>query len=154
MQFGYRAKRSTKLAATLLFDDIRREIDQGKLVGAVFVDLTKAFDTIGHSVLLNKFPSYGIKGNELTWFSDYLFNRSPLVDLNNVHSISEPIYNWVPQGSIIGPLLFIVFFNDIVRQLTYSKIIKYTEFSDRDVYVIENPLNKDLELISKYFDEN
>ena len=91
-----------KLAATLLFDDIRR-----------FVDLTKAFDTIGHSVLLNKLPSYGIKGNELTWFSDYL------LFIIYVHTVSEPIYNGVPQGSILGPLLFTVFFNDIVHQLTY-----------------------------------
>ncbi len=81
-QFGFRPKLSTELATTLLLDDIRRNVDEGKLVGAVFVDLTKAFDTISHSKLLDKLPRYGIGGNELEWFKDYLFNRSAVVSYN------------------------------------------------------------------------
>ncbi|XP_057305258.1 uncharacterized protein LOC130642189 [Hydractinia symbiolongicarpus] len=91
-QYGFRSKRSTKLASTLFCDSICREIDGGKLVGAVYIDLSKAFDTIGHSLLLNKLRTYGIKGKELAWFTDYLFNRSQLVDINNIRSSFEPIY--------------------------------------------------------------
>ena len=80
-QFGYRTKRSTKLAATLFTDYIRREIDNGRLVGAVFINLTKAFDTISHGALLEKLPAYGINGNELIWITDYLFQRQQLIRL-------------------------------------------------------------------------
>ena len=73
VQFGYRSKRSTSSAATIFVDDIRREMDKGKLTGAVFLDLTKAFDTISHTVLIEKIRSYGVYGNELIWFTDYLF---------------------------------------------------------------------------------
>ena len=75
-QYGFRKHRSTKLAATLLCDNIRRELDSGKFVGAVYIDLSKAFDTIGHGILLSKLESYGVMDNELTWFTDYLFNRN------------------------------------------------------------------------------
>ncbi len=72
-QFGFRPKLLTELATTLLLDDIRRNVDEGKLVGAVFAP-TKAFDTISHSKLLDKLPRYGIGGNELEWFEDYPFS--------------------------------------------------------------------------------
>ena len=78
-QFGYRTKRSTELATTLFLDNIRRSIDNGNIVGALFVDLSKAFDTLGHSVLLNKLSAYGVKGQELIWFKQYLFNRKQTV---------------------------------------------------------------------------
>ena len=85
-QYGFRNKRSTKLASTLLCDNIRRQINDGKLVGVVYIDLTKAFNTIGHNVLLNKLSAYGINGKELSWFADYLFNRSQVVDISNTRS--------------------------------------------------------------------
>ena len=114
-QFGFRRGLSTELATTLLLDDIRREVDSGKLVGAVFIDLSKAFDTISHAKLLDKLSRYGINDGELEWFKDYLFSRKAVVSYNNCLSEVHEIYSGVPQGSILGPLLFLVFFNGLTR---------------------------------------
>ena len=158
-QYGFRSKRSTKLASTLLCDKIRKEIDGGNMVGAIYIDLTKAFDTIGHNVLLNKLPSYGIHGNDLSWFTDYLFNRSQVVEINNVRSKYEPIYSGVPQGSILGPLLFNILFNDFSDHVPKSSVIKYADdtviyVGHSDAYIIERHLNTDMNSISQYFREN
>ena len=158
-QFGYRVNRSTKLASALFCDDVRRSIDEGKLVGAVYVDLTKAFDTIGHNVLLSKLPAYGITGPELTWFTDYLFRRHQLVSIGNTYSTSHPIFSGVPQGSMLGPLLFIIFFNDFGDVLSNSKFVMYADdtviyCAHKDKSVIEKLLDEDLIRIGSYFDEN
>ena len=105
-QFGYRKYRSTELAVNLFVDDIRKSIDDGKLVGALFVDLSKAFDTISHSTLLAKLPTYGIHEVELDWFRDYLFNRHQQVFYEKERSNVFEVVCGVPQGSVLGPLLF------------------------------------------------
>ena len=81
-QFGYRSKRSTDFAATYLCDKIRMHVNNGELVGAVYIDLSRVFDTINHSTLLNKLSMYGIVGNELEWFTSYLFARKQIVVIN------------------------------------------------------------------------
>ena len=157
-QFGYRYKRSTDLAATLLTDKIRREVDQGKLVGVVFIDLSRAFNTISHSSLLIKLASYGIKGEQLEWFASFMFARKQVVDINGKLSSEEPIFTGVPQGSILDPLLFMLFFNDFVGCLKNAQVIKYAD--DTAIYVpgtdilIESRLNEDLSSISEYCIEN
>ena len=158
-QFGYRQQRSTKLASTYLFDDIRKCIDQGEMVGAVFIDLTKAFDTISHGLLLKKLQEYGINGIELDWFSSYLFNREQIVCLEQSFSKTEKITSGVPQGSILGPLMFLIFFNDFPICLNRCKTVMYAD--DTVVYVsskvksnIEDMLDCELVNISRYFAEN
>ena len=74
-QYGFRPKRSTEMAASAFFDSVRCEADKGNLVGAIFIDLRKAFDTLSHSKLIEKLSSYGIDNIELDWFTDYLFQR-------------------------------------------------------------------------------
>ena len=108
---------NSQLAAALLCDNIRKEMNNGNMIGAVYLDLSKAFDTIGHGLLLNKLNTYGVSGKELNWFTDYLFNRTQIVEIENVRSDTEPVYCGVLQGSILSPLLFIVFFNDLVENL-------------------------------------
>ena len=157
-QFGFRKHCSTKLATALLCDDIRSEMNKGNLVGVVYLDLSKAFDTIGHALLLNKLSAYGVGGKELQWFTSYLFNRMQVVALGNINSEPEPIYCGVPQGSILGPLLFITFFNDLVDSLN-SKVIKYTDdtviyCANNDVEVLENLLNSEMKIIGSYCSEN
>ena len=78
-QFGYRQKRSTDIATTLFVDEMRENGDQGKLTGALFLNISKAFDTINHSLILKKLRSYGVKNTELEWFTDYLFCRKQTV---------------------------------------------------------------------------
>ena len=85
---------------------MRREVDRGNLVGTVFIDLSKAFDTISHGALLTKLQSYGVKSKELLWFTDYLFGRHHYVQLGVNMSSNQPVFSGVPQGSISVPLLF------------------------------------------------
>ena len=93
--------------------------------GAVFIYLSKAFDTISHSGLL-RLPFYGICGTELKWFTDYLFFRKETFQFGGVLSGPNPVFAGVPQGSILGPLLFIIHFKDANKPLQSSRIITYT----------------------------
>ena len=143
----------------VIIDDIRKEVDKGNLVGAVFIDLSKAFDTLSHAVLLKKLEAYGIQGNELHWFTDYLFCRQQYVNLGASRSSNEPVFCGVPQGSILGPLLFLVFYNDMADQLVNARVLKYADdtvvyFPGQEIGAIERALAQDLEALAQYFDEN
>ena len=158
-QFGFRSHMSTEQAATLFLDSIRLNVDKGNLVGACFIDLSKAFDTISHSKLLAKLPKYGIHDRELDWFTDYLFGRKAIVQFDQTQSDDFVMCSGVPQGSILGPLLFLIIFNDLTDVIKHSKVIKYAD--DTVLYVsaksateISNKLTDDLTTLSKWFDDN
>ena len=148
-QFGFRPKLSTEYAATILLDSIRNNFDKGKLVGAVFVDLSKAFDTVSHSMLLDKLPLYGVHDKQLEWFKDYLFLRKAQVACNGCLSKENTLLTGVPQGSILGPLLFLILFNDAVDVIEHSSILKYADdtvlyVADKDIQCIKAKLSKDM----------
>ena len=158
-QFGYRERRSTDIATTLFVDEIRDNGDKGKLTGALFLDLSKAFDTINHALVLRKLETYGIATAELDWFTDYLFCRTQSVVFGGQKSSLFDLTCGVPQGSILGPLIFLIVFNDFPEHLNRSKCIQYADdtviyFSHADANEIEDVLNSELERLRTYFDEN
>ena len=114
-QYGFRQLHSTELAALEITDRIYIDLDNKKIPLAIFLDLSKAFDTIDHKTLLCKLNHYGINGIALNWFNSYLTNRKQYVQFNDKNSKLEIITTGVPQGSILGPLLFIIYMNDISK---------------------------------------
>ena len=158
-QFGFRKNKSTDLAAITLVEEIRQNVDLGCIVGACLLDLCKAFDAISHAKLVSKLTSYGVSGIELEWFRDYLFNQKVQVMHDKCLSESKPLYSDVPQGSILGPLLLIIFFNDIVLKLNQSKIRKCADdtvifFADKDYDKVKRALCSDMNRLSEWFTEN
>ena len=158
-QFGFRPKLSTEYAATILLDSIRDNVDKGRLVGAIFVDLSKAFDTVSHAMLLDKLPIYGVQGKELEWFKDYLFFRKAKVSCNGCLSKENALLTGVPQGSILGPLLFLILFNDVVDVIEHSSILKYADdtvlyVADQDIQSINAKLSKDMDCLADWLKSN
>ena len=126
-QSGFRASHSTQLAITFLIDKIRGRMDKGLLTGAMFIDLKKAFDTVPHDGLLNKLFRYGVQDQPLSWFESYLTNGTQSVSIENHLSSAANISSGVPQGSVLRPLLFIIYINYLPLAVGLSSVMLYAD---------------------------
>ena len=149
-QYGFRAGHSTELASIELIDRITQALDKGKIPISIFLDLSKAFDTLDHVILLQKLNYYGIKSVELNLFKDYLQNRTQNVSYDKTNSDMYRISTGVPQGSILGPLLFIIYIIDLCNASELFKMIIYADdtflYSTLDVFGNYIPKNINIEL--------
>ena len=142
------------MALLTMLDQISQEIDNKKYLIELFLgDLSKAFDMIDHHTLLQKLANYGIRGNALKWLSSYLSERTQCVSLGDTRSDFSAIRCGVSQGSMLGPLLFIIYINYIVNT---SSVLNYVLFADdtnlfashKNLDTLINILNKEIDKVS------
>ena len=126
-QSGFRKRHSRQTAVTYLTDFILERMDKQEMTGAVFSDLKKAFDLVDHKFLLHKLEHYGVRGPSYNWFLDYLCTRSQRVKFGKELSSSPPLDYGVPQGPLLGPLLFVPYINDLPQYLLRSNISMYAD---------------------------
>ena len=155
LQFGFRCKHSTSHTLISMTEKIRNTIDNGNYGCGIF----KAFDTVNHSILLKKLDHYGIRGIPLQWFESYLSNRKQYVSVNGHTSEELPVTHGVPQGSVLGPPLFLIYINDLPN---VSKCLTFFLFADdtniyyesSELLSIQKIVNRELRKVRKWLEAN
>lgn len=159
-QSGFRKNHSCETAIQTVIDDWKLTISEGEIIGVIFLDLKRAFETVDREILLDKLYQYGMRGMVLKWLKSYLNNRTQKVKFNNQCSKSIITEYGVPQGSVLGPLLFSLYINDIIQICPKECTIKMFA-DDTIIYVkgggsaeIETRLNEVLHIIEKWMNNN
>ena len=140
LQYGFRAGRSCEHALLAAQHEILTCLSKKQIAMLLLIDFSKAFDMVNHEILLKKLVHYGIRGLAHTWLASYLSNREQYVSINGKHSSSKMLECGVPQGSILGPLLFIIYINDIPHLSHLAKFILYAD--DANIIITGNNLDE------------
>lgn len=160
LQSGFRRSHSTETALVRLIDQLLLDMDKDQVSGLVFIDYKKAIDLIDHDKLLSKLEAYGVACKELLLFKDYLKERRQSVVIDGVQSEYRLITHGVPQGSVLGPLLFIIFVNDLPQEVSRSIVDIYADDTTLstsapvlDLPVIQQRLQDDINKIADWTSE-
>ena len=159
LQFGFRTGYSTTHALIHMTEAIRSALDSGSVTCGIFVDFQKAFDTVNHDILLKKLEHYGFRGIINNWFRSYLTNRKQKVVINGFESESKDLLHGVPQGSVLGPILFLIYINDLHRCIKYSTTYHFADDTNllhisKNYKTLEKKVNYDLFSLHKWLTAN
>ena len=158
-QSGFRSKHSCETSLLKITQDWYTSLNNKQVIGALFLDFSMAFDMVNHNILLQKLKIYNFSQGAMNWFNSYLSDRKMCVSFNSNLSKSREVLAGVPQGSILGPLLFLVYINDLFSVPTSSKIDLYADdsiihLSGKSVEEINEGLNKDMKLVASWYTKN
>ena len=158
-QYSYREGFSCDLALLQINDYIKKEIDKGNFVVTFFIDLKKAFDTVDHLILCKKLEYYGIRGHCNSFFKSYLSNRKQYVHCSGIDSSIGDVLCGVPQGSVLGPTLFLLYINDMINCIRYSKLQLFaddtlTTLADTNLYTLFKLMKDDIKSMQNWFNAN
>ena len=153
LQLGFRQKHSTTHALIHLTEKIREQLDSGKYGYIIFVGFQKAFDAVDHTILTQKLNYYGVRGKANNWFSSYLKNKTQFVTFNGFSLEFKEINCGVPQGSTLGPLLLLIYINDLHYSIKFCKVHHFADDTNlinfnSSVKVINKRVNKNLKTLS------
>ena len=158
-QFGFRPQRNTTQAILSLIEFITDALGNRQCLAGIFLDLLKAFDTLDHSMLLSKLNKYGIRGIALSWLNGYLYLRSQYVSINGVNSVHKHVNCGVPRGSILGPLLFVIYINDLPNSSSKFKFVLYADdiallYRGSNMYNMIQDMTNELHKLISWFNTN
>ena len=158
-RFGFRSHHSTDHAVLSIIDQVQKAIEDRDYPCGIFLDFSKAFDTVNHNILLSKLEFYGIRGVFKDLFTSYLRNRMQMMSLASVNSDIQTVCCGVPQGSVLGPLLFLICINDFHN---CSELLDFHLFADdaslffkhKDINILESEINSELANVHNWLSAN